>query len=538
MFVTTMTGLVTDITPHDQTRFQCDLTLNVPLEHLRQFEPGTLLAVENVYFTAKEKRYTILQVISSFPTSEENGKKGKGKTDIINLSIVAIPIGMQLIDNGPKKEPTIEMEDTFPTQEAKAYVLDDDTTMRVIHQIAPESHSKENGSRVDIGAYAMSPNVTVGLDSVTLLRGNIAVISARPRARTTITNNLITSLLTSNAGPLHVVYCDVNNQGTMSLLNLLAGAEPSSILCLNDKFVPSSVFGSLRSPGDRQAQKRAVLDFMDMMILPSVLEQRRHDFSYGVGNLFRSGKISIYRANEQTVDQFINDIRIDILDGVEEDVETYMVELMDGIADTYKGERFGEKNTRDILEMIDEFSQDSKNHGARRTLYDLKAEIQSIFESYSKDIPAASRKTISDIVNQLNDETKSSLLVVQGQKTTDILRFIGSLTQTLIEERLRRLKLRVPVLFMKRTGTRSFKRRNRSSMSVWVRLPMNRRISVVFCPWTTRRLDFVSSLSWLTMSEIVFREAAGMSFEYDSNMDWISAFKSYNVRRAPWFFES
>ena len=445
MFVSQIAGTVSQLLPNDQTLFQCTLNLSVPLDLLHTIQPGSLLAAENVFSAAKKARYTILQVVGTFPV-EGAAKKAKGPG--LTLSCSATPIGLELSDQGLKKPPVILAADTFPAIDAAAWLLDDETTLSVIHQIAPESHSQVNGSRIDVGAYATNPEVKVGLDATSLLRGNMAIISARPRARTTIANTLLSALLNNPSYPVHVVYCDVNNQGTMSLLPQLTGMDRSTVLCINDKFVPQSVYASMKAPGDRSAHKRATLDYLDMMILPSVLESRRHDFSYGVSQLFRSNKVAIYRPNEQTIDQFLNDIRIDILDGAEPDVETYVNGVINGIVETYTGERFGDRNTRDIMEMLDEFSQESKSHGARRTLYDLRTEIQAAYETYSKDIPSAVRKSLADVVGSLNDETSSSLLVVQGQKTSDILRFVSALGQTLVEERLKRLKIRVPVLFM------------------------------------------------------------------------------------------
>lgn len=443
MFVKDIAGTVTELSPNDQTRFQCILELTVSLDALKSIEPGTLVAADNVYASSKDKHYTIMVIVNSFPIPSE----GKTQKNSITLQCTAIPIGIQLTETG-KKKAEITAADTFPAFNASVSMLDSDTTQAVIHQIAPESRTEENGSRIDIGTYATNSDVRVGLDAASLLRGNVAIISARPRARTTITNDLITALLANTSQPVHIVYCDVNNQGTLSLFHLIQYLEGASILCLNDKFVPSSVYYALKNQTDRQAHKRAALDFLDMMILPSVLEQRRHDFVFAVSQVLRANRISIYRANELTVDQFINDIRIDILDGVDEDVSEHLTGLMNSIAETYTGERFTEQNTRDIIEMIEEFSQDSKSHSARRTMFDLRTEVQSIFESYSKDIPASARKTVNDIVTQLNDDAKSSLMVVQGQKTSDIMRFIGSLIQHLIDERLRRLKIRVPVLFI------------------------------------------------------------------------------------------
>lgn len=447
MFVDSISGAIEQLTPNDQTRFHCTLHLAVPHDDLFRIQPGTLVAAENILSTAKERRYTILQLFNSFPVPAENTAPKKGQ-DTLTLRCSAAPIGLELTDAGAKKTPIISAADTIPAFEGNALVLNDDSTMRVIHQIAPESRTQENGSRIDIGVYGTNPAVNVGIDAVSLLRGNAAVISARPRARSTITTNLVSALLGNPASPVHIVYCDVNNLGTMSLINVLTSLDNASILCLNDKFVPGSVFASMKTANDRTAMKRAVLDYLDMMLLPSVLEPRRHDFVPAVAQLFRQGKITVYRANEQTVDQFINDIRIDILDGVETDVEEYMISLMDGIAETFAGERFGDKNTRDILEMIDEFTRDAKSHAARRTLYDLRMEVQSMVDTYGKDIPSGARRTVQDAVAALNDEARSSLLVVQGQKTTDILRFIGTLAQSLIDERLKRLKIRVPVLFI------------------------------------------------------------------------------------------
>ena len=445
MFITSISGAVTELTPNNQTRFQCMVTLTVPHEEIAVIQPGRLIAAENIFHAARDKRYTIMQLVDFFPVPEQ---KKPAKKSVVSLICTATPIGQELRYKNARSGPEIIGEDTFPAFDGAVQVLDDEMTRSVIHHIAPESRLVENGSRIDIGSYRSNPEVKVGLDSAALLRGNAAVISARPRARTTIANNLIHALLHHTESPVHVVYCDVNNNGTLSLAPQLNKFPHASILCLNDKFVPSSVFSAMRNPGDRSAHKRAVLDYLDMMILPSVLEQRRHDFSFPISTWMRENRVTIFRPNEQTVDQFITEISVDILDGIEEDIEEYIAELMNGIAETYRGERFSEKNTKDMLDMIDDFSQESKSHAARRTLYDLKAEIQSVFETYSKDIPPATRKSIQDIVNQLNSDDHSSLLLVQGQKTTDILRFIGTLSQTLIDERLKRLKIRTPVLFI------------------------------------------------------------------------------------------
>jgi hypothetical protein len=445
MFFESITGQVTEFTSDAQTRFQCTVRLSVPIDMLPQIEFGTLIAAENTFHTQKEKHYTILTVLTPFPDTAQ-GKTQKQKQ--YSLLCKACPIGMELVVKGAKDEPSFPFSDTWPVLDAGAFVLDDNTTALILHQLAPDSHAKINGSRIDIGSYATNPKVKVGIDTTFLLRGNSAILSSRSRARTTIVTGLIAALLRNTSNPVHIVYCDVNNQTTLSLTNLLAALDNTSVLCLNDKFVPPSVFAALKNQGDRQALKRAAYDYLDMMILPSVLEHRRQEFSFAIHGLLRSNKISIYRPNEQTVDQFINDIRIDILDGIDEEIESFVSGLMDGIAETFRGERFGEKNTKDILDMIDEFGMDSKNHNARRTLYDLRAEVQAVYETYSKDIPSTSRKTVPDIVNELNDDSKSSLIIMQGQKTTDILRFIGTLTQTLIDERLKRLKIRVPVLFI------------------------------------------------------------------------------------------
>ncbi len=443
MFIDSIAGSVIELTPNNQTRFQCTVELTVPIDAITSIEPGRLIATENLFTAAREKRYTILQLVNAFPVRPAARKKSH-----IVFSCHATPMGMELLYHGKQEGFELLTKDTFPTFTSDAWVLDDEMTMNVIHQIAPESRAKENGTRIDVGAYRTNPEVLVGLDATTLIRGNTAIISTRTRARTTITNNLVSALLSNKSQPLHIVYCDVNNSGTLSLASSIHNYKRSSILCLNDTFVPSTVFAGLKNLNDRTAHKHAVLDYLDMMILPSVLESRRQDFSFGISNWIRSNKLSIYRPNEQTVDQFISDIGMDILDGVDEEVEEYITELMNGLSETYRGERFNEKNTKEIQGMVDEFSQDSRSHSARKTLNELKTEIQSVFESYSKDIPSNARKSIRDIVNELNDNTASSLTVVQGQKTTDILRFIDTLSQKLVEERSKRLKIRVPVLFI------------------------------------------------------------------------------------------
>lgn len=448
MFVKKINASVIELIDNAQTHFQCVLHLSAPIELESFIQPGMLIAVEDIYHTEKEERYCVLQVLSSFPANTERKKKDEQE---ITLQCKATPIGIELkVENTKKRGPVIDIitADVFPAFDAGAFALNDEMTMRIIHHLSPGSRTTDNGSRIDIGTYATNPDVAVGLDAATLLRGNIAIVSARPRARTTMTHSLIHALLTKKEYPLHIVYCDVNYQGTLSILPDVMQTENAHLLTLNDKFVPSSVFSMFKIPADRMLFKRAVYDYLDMMLLPSVLESRRKDFLYPIANIFRNNKLSIYRANEPTVDEFINDIRMDILDGVDSDVEELLAGLMKGIAENFKGEHFNDKNVRDMMDMIDETNQETKIHGARRSLSDLRNEIQTVFESLGKDLPSTARMTLSDVVNKLNDDTKSSLFVVQGQKPTDILRFVNSLTNKLVDERLRRLKVRVPVLFI------------------------------------------------------------------------------------------
>lgn len=446
MFLKKIEASITELVENPQTHFQCIVAVSAPIELVEAIQPGMLLAVENIYHSAKEERYCIVQVLSTFPAQSHQKKKN----DKIVLRCLTSPIGIELKATQGKKKGEIEITtaDVLPQVEAPAYALDDEMTRQIIHHLSPVSRDEENGSRIDIGNYSTNPEVAVGVDSTTLLRGNIAIVSAKARARTTITNSLIHSLLAKQNYPMHVVYCDVNYQGTLSVLPELMQMDNSHILCLNDKFVPASVFTSLKTPGDRQSFKRAVYDYLDMMLLPSIIESRRKDFLYPIASMFRGNKLSIYRAHELTVDEFITDIRMDLLDGVDSDVEELVGNMMRGIADNFKGERFNEKNVRDMIDMIDESSQETKNHGARRILYDLRNEILAVVESYGKDLPAHARMTLSDVANKLNEDTRSSFLVVQGQKSFDILRFVSALTNKLVEERLRRLKVRVPVLFI------------------------------------------------------------------------------------------
>ncbi|NOY07130.1 MAG: hypothetical protein GXO82_10970, partial [Chlorobi bacterium] len=446
MFEKKVKAIVGDISKNAQTKFQCRISVETTVEEIGLIQAGTLIAAENIFHHSKSPRYCILQVISSFPENQARRSAGK-----IQLTCQSAPLGIELCIEKPRlKTPVVEVKaaDTVPLFEAEAFVLDSDMTRTILHHLAPESRSKENGSRIDIGTCATNPDVNIGVDAMSLIRGNVAIVSAKPRARTTITNTLVHALLKGAEHPVHIVYCDVNYAGTLSLAHEFGENDYSMLLCLNDRFLPSSVFGALRNPSDRQTFKRAVFDYLDMMILPSILESRRRDFTYPLANALKKNRVSVYRPHEPTVNEFINEIRVDLVDGLDEDGVTIVTELMNGIANHFQGERFNERNVSDIVDMIDETSHDVKSQPVRRTLLDLRNEIQTQFESISKDIPASARVTVEDMVKRLNNEHHSSLTIAQGQRGTDILRFVSTILQRLTEERLRHLKTRTPVLFI------------------------------------------------------------------------------------------
>ena len=60
MFITSISGVVTELTPNNQTRFQCTVSLTVPHEEIAVIQPGRLIAAENIFHAARDKRFTVM----------------------------------------------------------------------------------------------------------------------------------------------------------------------------------------------------------------------------------------------------------------------------------------------------------------------------------------------------------------------------------------------------------------------------------------------------------------------------------------------
>jgi len=94
------------------------------------------------------------------------------------------------------------------------------------------------------------------------------MVSARPRS----THHddkiiLVHALVQKENYPLHIVYCDVNYQGTLTLLPDIINNEPCKAFeSDDDKFVPSSFFGIAQDTGDRPLFKTCGVRFNSDMI--------------------------------------------------------------------------------------------------------------------------------------------------------------------------------------------------------------------------------------------------------------------------------
>ena len=87
MFIHGISGSIHELLSNDQTRFQCTLTLNLPLLGQISIDSGTLVAAENVLSTQKEQHFTILQILSAFPLPPEKKEKKPSTTTSMTQSI-------------------------------------------------------------------------------------------------------------------------------------------------------------------------------------------------------------------------------------------------------------------------------------------------------------------------------------------------------------------------------------------------------------------------------------------------------------------
>ena len=475
MFVRDLSGILMKIEENEVTRYRYELWFDYTRQAMNTIAEGAMLAVPNFASDQQQTRYSILEVTGILPMhyalgTDTGGYPGfiteaarnAGKDwitqdtlsteDTTKIRCIAVPTNLEVVEvafSPNSTGPRIQEESNMPMVGHEAHLLDTPMT----EQVANLSLDLENESLIQIGSLVRDENVRVYLRVEELIKVHFGIFGFTGAGKSNLLSTLVRKLLSEvKTEPVKIVIFDLMSEYTGLLLDQLVQLQDGFIINIGAQTSPESVltyYSELNHAEHtrRENLREATIDFVNSTVLPKALKRQQSSLHRPAAIFLRDRKMRFWQQRNTVGDalaaakeQFKGNMGAcgrDVFKLVKELDRLYGSKGVDStITETIEA---------DIEAFIDDYNEDPANKKAKKSItataqtnlntviHGLKAQAQ---QSHI-DIPPSVTVSIPQIVEWLNDDSQSSLIIVQSHNPDDLRNFAAKLSHVAYESRRR-----------------------------------------------------------------------------------------------------
>jgi hypothetical protein len=475
MFVSDLSGILMKIEENEVTRYRYELWFDYTRKAMNTIAEGAMLAVPNFASDQRETRYSILEVTGILPMHYALGTDTGGypgfiteaarnagqdwitqdtlsTEDTTKIRCIAIPTNLEIVEEALSLNgtgPQIQEESNLPMVGHEVHLLDPTMT----EQVANLSLDLEQDNLIHIGALVRDENVRVYLRVEELIKVHFGIFGFTGAGKSNLLSTLVRKLLSEvKTEPVKIVIFDLMSEYTGLLLDQLVTLDEGFIVNIGAQTTPESVityYSELHQPEDirRQNLRQATIDFVNSTVLPKALKKRQPELHRPAAMFLRDQKMRFWQQRNTVSDALANakEQFKGSMGGCGRDVQKFLKELDRSygskgidicIAETIEGE---------IEAFIDEYTENPANKKAKKSItataqtnLDTVVAVLKSQASQSKvDIPGNVTVSIPQIVEWLNDDSQSSLVIVQAHNPDELRDFAATLSRIAYESRRR-----------------------------------------------------------------------------------------------------
>ncbi|MBD2106841.1 DUF87 domain-containing protein [Nodosilinea sp. FACHB-13] len=477
MFVRDLSGILMKIEENEVTRYRYELWFDYTRQAMNTIAEGAMLAVPNFASDQQQTCYSILEVTGILPMHYALGTDTGGypgfiteaarnagqdwitqdvlsTEDTTKIRCIAVPTNLEVVEvafspNGTG--PTIQEESNVPMVGHEVHLLDTAMT----EQVANLSLDLENESLIQIGALVRDENVRVYLRVEELIKVHFGIFGFTGAGKSNLLSTLMRKLLTEvKSEPVKIVIFDLMSEYTGLLLDQLVQLQEGFIVNIGAQTSPESVI-TYYSDLSKQNKalnfsnlERATKDFVNSTVLPKALKRQQSSLHRPAAIFLHEHKMRFWQQKNTVGDalaaakeQFKGNMGAcgrDVLKLLKEMDRLYGSKGIDGsLAETIES---------DIEAFVDDYNEDaSKNKATKKpitptaqtNLDTVVSVLKAQAQQYNIDIPASVTVSIPQIVDWLNDDSQSSLIIVQSHNPDDLRDFAAKLSYVAYESRRR-----------------------------------------------------------------------------------------------------
>ncbi len=417
--------------------------ITVPNFHLdprgRDHEWASVLEIT----TMLPVHYAIGDTMSGFPGFLEEAARSAGQDwidqeteatdDTTKIKCVAIPTNLMMDDDG-----NLVQEQGLPMVGHPARLLDTATTQK----LANLGIDIEADHVARMGPLLRDEDVSIYLRIEDALKTHFAIFGFTGAGKSNLLSTSIAKFLGKGDGPpVKLVVFDLMSEFAVLLADLLADLPHAGLVAVGPETLPNPVLDYYAAPeGDRPSLlDAAAMSFAQTTLYPKRLKPHRDRFRQVFARMLSENRLRVWQERERTLAQFITEHEDEIRKGRPANNDAPVIQAIFSDIQTNYAVPFTQANVDSLLARIQQDKQNVQGATASTWLRVMETLIRREQERLSgqRDAPANCRVRIPGIVERLNSDDGSSLIVVQAADPDELREFAANLGNALYESRRR-----------------------------------------------------------------------------------------------------
>jgi len=451
--------------PDPNTRFNYTIWFDYTRKLVNELHEGDLVAVPNFATDSNGVRYSILQLVTVMPmhyalgtdikdlkgypgfvmqaaksaSADWTEQDAESYEDTTKIICEAIPTNLEYDENNG--EEPVQPERAMAMVGKDVYILTSEMTEKIFNR----GINKDVENIIEIGDLARDREVKIYVRVEDLIKTHFGVFGFTGVGKSNLISTLVSNLL-STSEPIKIVLFDLMDEYTGLLTDQLLTAHNGKIICLGENTLMKPVFDYINEQSTDKSDF-AVNIFLKNLLLPKGLKGEKVKFKPLIKEILQNNKIKIFEeAFTKTVEDFLSEVWSDVegrvgstkkgkLNKMKNDVfgrhlkDELTPELAQEFINKLGFDEFRSQPIASVTEVLKESDLKEKLQ------YTLIEPLKQIVESSRIQISENAKIDIREIINDLNDKSKSSLYIVLSHEPHKVRHFANDLGQYLFWNR-------------------------------------------------------------------------------------------------------
>ncbi len=479
---TVVQGRLIFLQPDEKTRFNFTIWFDYTRVLMNDLKEGDLVAVNNFATDGSSTHWSVLELVSVLPVHYALGSRPEdlrgfpgyimaaagnlptdwmqqestSSEDTTKIQCIATPINLEIVQKASSADLMLEDETNIPMIGSEVKLLSVGSTKEILNK-------NLNGLAdiITVGTLIREPDIEVLMDTQNAIKTHIGIFGFTGVGKSNFISTLVNSLVSSHL-KVKIIILDLNNE-YLGLLGdiLLSGNTKGMILNIGEKTLTGKVqeFVHNNSP---VSIDEALAAYLKDLYLTRGLVPLRPSFGKILKAILQGDTLKILKDEyTQSVEEFINAERDKLFDdyatikimayldllfsGITNRIGNIAINLDPTVARTIHGQLAA------IIEQI-ESSGDAPGKSTdtpiSMRINIMRQDLKKIFNPPIWNIRPQNTINFNDIISELNDESRSSLIIVNSFDPDEMREFTYNLGMRVYEHRRRRGKISPLISFV------------------------------------------------------------------------------------------